>query len=190
VIQLLRQAQALQRFADERGWRSCVIGGIAVIRWGEPRLTRDVDVSLFTGFGAEEMFVRPLLQEFEPRVSGALEFALANRVVLLAGPEGVPMDIALAGLPFEEEMIARATDFEFVAGVSLRTVSAEDLIVLKAFANRPRDWVDIEGIVARQVGGLRWADVHDRLEPLAGLKDEPGILERLDRARHESERAG
>jgi hypothetical protein len=186
VIQLFQQARELQRFLTEWDWDFCLIGGIAVIRWGEPRLTRDVDVSLFTGFGNEESFVRPLLQEFTPRVNGALEFALENRVVLLTGPGGIPIDIALAGLPFEEEMIARATDFEFVPGVILRTVSAEDLVVLKAFANRPRDWMDIEGIIARQSGGLQWPEIRDRLEPLASLR-EPGILEHLARLREGSE---
>lgn len=188
MIQLLHQAHELQRFLAEREWRFCLIGGIAVIRWGEPRLTRDVDVSLFTGFGAEETFVRPLLEHFAPRVSGAVEFALTNRVVLLTGPGGIPIDVALAGLPFEEEMIARATDFEFIPGVALRTASAEDLIVLKAFANRPHDWTDISGIVTRQSGELHWRHVRERLEPLVALKDEPGILERLDRIRTAGDR--
>ena len=45
-------AREIQDFCRGRGWRSCVIGGLAVQRWGEPRLTRDVDVTLLTGFGA------------------------------------------------------------------------------------------------------------------------------------------
>ena len=46
-------AREIQDFCRGRGWRSCVIGGLAVQRWGEPRLTRDVDVTLLTGFGSE-----------------------------------------------------------------------------------------------------------------------------------------
>ena len=30
------------------------MGGVALQRWGEPRLTQDVDLTLLTGFGDEE----------------------------------------------------------------------------------------------------------------------------------------
>ena len=170
---------------DARGWQSCIIGGLAVIRWGEPRLTRDVDVSLFTGFGGEEAMARALLDLFESRIDGALAFALEYRVLLLQGSSGVPIDIALAGYPFEAEIIERASEFEYLPGTALRTVSAEDLIVLKAFANRRRDWSDIVGIIARQPL-LDWGAVVARLSPLAELKGEPGILLELDRVREEA----
>ena len=135
---LVLQAAALQRTMDARGWRSCIIGGLAVIRWGEPRFTRDVDVSLFTGLGGEEGAARALLEQFSPRISDALNFALENRVLLLEGPSGIAIDIALAAFPFEAAIIDRASDHEYLPETMLRTVSAEDLIVLKAFANRRR----------------------------------------------------
>ena len=182
--QLIAQAAELQTLLDERNWRSCIIGGLAVIRWGEARLTRDVDVSLFTGFGNEEAVARALLELFEPRIDEALQFAVTNRVLLVRGASGVPIDIAVAALPFEDEIIERASAFEYLPGVSLRTVAAEDLIVLKAFANRRRDWSDIAGIIARQ-SSLDWRAIVERLAPLAELKDEPGILRELDRVRQE-----
>ena len=39
MIDLFETAVQLQPFCDRRGWRSCFIGGIAVQRWGEPRVT-------------------------------------------------------------------------------------------------------------------------------------------------------
>ncbi len=97
MLELIRVAADLQRFCEARDWRFCFIGGLALQRWGEPRETIDVDVTLLTGFGGEEPFIAPLL-----------------------------------------------------------TCSAEDLIVLKAFAARGRDWVDVEGIIVRQAGALDW----------------------------------
>lgn len=184
VNQLVAQAAEVQRVMDARGWQSCIIGGLAVIRWGEPRLTRDVDITLFTGFGGEEAIARVLLDVFEPRIDDALEFALINRVLLLQGRSGVPIDIALAGFPFEEEIIQRASEYEFLPGIRLRTVAAEDLIVLKAFANRRHDWSDIAGVIARQ-RSLDWAEIVAHLAPLAELKGEPAILIELDRVRAE-----
>lgn len=91
-----------------------------------------------------------LLAEYEPRIPDAAEFALANRVLLLQTKEGTGIDIALAGLPFEEQAVERASEVEYGKDVFLRTCSAEDLIVMKAFAGRPTDWHDISSICIRQ----------------------------------------
>jgi hypothetical protein len=37
-------------------------------------------------------------------------------------------------MPFEESVVDRATPYEFAPDIRLRTASAEDLLVLKAFA--------------------------------------------------------
>jgi hypothetical protein len=47
----------------------------------------------------------------------------------------------------EEQMIERATPFAFTPDCSLITAAAEDLVVLKAFANRDRDWGDVETVI-------------------------------------------
>ncbi len=93
------------------------------------------------------------------------------------------LDIALDGLPFEETAVDRASLFTFPPDVPLQTCSAEDLIVLKAFADRPKDWVDVEGIIIRQSGTLDWSYVLTQLSPLVELKGAPAILEQLDRRR-------
>jgi hypothetical protein len=67
--------------------------------------------------------------------------------------------------------------------ISLRTCSAEDLIVFKAFADRPKDWMDIEGVIIRQSARLDWSYVREQLAPLAELKDAPDLLAKLERMR-------
>jgi hypothetical protein len=100
---LLEAARDLQSFLEERNWRFAIIGGLAVLRWGEARFTRDVDVSLFCGFGREDELIAPFFASgYRGRISDAAAFAQRNRVLLLEAPNGVPIDIALAGLPFEE----------------------------------------------------------------------------------------
>lgn len=176
---LFQAGLEFQRFIQKKKWQFCFIGGLAVIRWGEVRVTQDVDLSLLSGFGNEDSFADSLLSQFKSRISGAEEFALTNRVLLLLASNGVAVDISLAGLPFEEEMIERATAFPYAPDCSLITCSAEDLIVLKAFANRGRDWLDIEGILVRQGSGLEFEYITDRLKPLCELKDSPEIIEKL-----------
>ena len=186
--EVIRAAAELQTVCEHEGWRFCFIGGLAVQRWGEPRETVVVDLTLLTGFDGEDRYVSTLIAHFEPRIDEAAAFARANRVVLLRARSGVGLDIALGGLPFEEIAVGRSSPFTFPPDVSLRTCSAEDLIVLKAFADRPKDWVDVDGIILRQSGRLDWTYVHTHLAPLAELKDAPEILDRLDKRRAELDR--
>jgi hypothetical protein len=45
VVDLIEEAWRLQEFLESHSCRFCIIGGIAVQCWGEPRLTRDIDLS-------------------------------------------------------------------------------------------------------------------------------------------------
>lgn len=176
---LYEAAIEIQAFLIERQWRFCFIGGLAVIRWGEPRATQDVELCLLTGFGEERPYVQALAAAFPPRLSDAVTFAIESRVLLVSTHGGVPVDVSLGGLPFEERMVERASDRVFEPECTLRTCSAEDLIVLKAFAHRTRDWADVEGIVARQGAALDTDYIFEQLTPLADADESPEIVPRL-----------
>ena len=111
-----------------------------------------------------------------------------RRVLLLRSSEGVGLDVALAALPYEELVIQRSSYLHYSPGISLRTCSAEDLIVLKAFAGRGQDWADIERVIVRQTGKLDWDYIYEQLRPLAQLKDAPEIVDQLEARRVEFER--
>ena len=89
MIALFETAWQLQVFCDQQGWNSCFIGGIAVQRWGEPRVTRDVDLTLLAGFGGEDKFIDALTAAYSPRIVNAQDFARRNRVLLLQSSGGV-----------------------------------------------------------------------------------------------------
>jgi hypothetical protein len=188
VIEVIKAAAELQALCESQGWQFCFIGGIAVMRWGQPRETADADLTLLAGFGGEEQFIQTLLAHFEGRIPDAAEFARDRRVLLLRSSKGVGLDVALGGLPFEESVVHRSTLFNYSQGIALRTCSAEDLVVLKAFAGRGQDWVDVEGVIVRQTGNLDWRYVRKQLGPLAELKEAPEILDQLERRRVEFER--
>ncbi len=169
---LFAAAIDVQSFFAAHAWRSTVIGGLAVQRWGEPRQTRDVDLALLTGIGNEAAFIDPLLAHYGARRPDARAFALSYRVVLIETASGIPIDISLAALPFEERVVDRSTSFAFAPGCVVATCSAEDLVVLKALADRPQDWLDVEGIVVRQGSTLNRALVMNELGPLLELKED------------------
>jgi hypothetical protein len=183
--QLLAAAREVQEFLEARTWRFCFIGGLAVLRWGEPRTTQDVDLTLLTGFGHEEDFVDPLLATFSARIPEARSFALTRRVLLLKASNGVGADISLGGLAFEDSVVSRSSLFDFGDDVFLRTCSAEDLIVLKSFAARPQDWRDVQGILVRQGPALDLKYIRKELRPLVDVKEQPEILARFESALRE-----
>lgn len=172
-------ALELQDFCTGRSWKFCFIGAVAGQRWGEPRLTLDADLTLMTGFGQEGAFVDALLGAFAGRRPDARDFALQYRVLLLTAANGVPLDVSLGAMPFEERAVARASPFDVGEERSLLTCSAEDLVVLKTFAGRDKDWLDIEGVVVRQGVRLDRALVWRELEPLLELKEAPESAVRL-----------
>jgi hypothetical protein len=95
MITIFQTAFELQDFCDRSGWSSCFIGGVAVQRWGQARVTRVVDITLLTGFGREDSFIVPLLAQYAPRNTDAAQFARRSRVLLLRSPSGIGIDISL-----------------------------------------------------------------------------------------------
>lgn len=185
MLSVIRTAARVQTVLDRHRWKYCFIGGVAVQKWGQARFTQDVDLTVFTGFGGEEQVIDALFASFKPRVRDARGFAIQHRVVLLRTGDGVDLDVSCGGFPFERTAVTRARKVQVIPGVRLRLCTAEDLIVYKAFAGRPIDWMDVESIIAKQWGRkqLDWRYIHAQLKPLAELKEDPQIVPQLDEIR-------
>jgi hypothetical protein len=184
MIELVRAAADLQTFCEARGWRFCFIGGLVVQMWAELRATKDVDMTLLTGFGGERVFIDALLGAYEPRVPDAAAFAERNRVLLLKTTEGMGIDVALGGLEFEERAVSRSRKVEMMPGWHIRVCSPEDLIVFKVFAARVQDWRDVEMTIVRQGdAALDWKYIREQLVPLLALKEQPDLLDQLEALR-------
>jgi hypothetical protein len=185
---IFQAADSLQTFLREQQWRFCFIVGLAVQHWGEPRVTRDVDVTLMAGFGSEEHFAQTLLKRFQARVPDFWEKTLRARVALLKDENGVGLDVALGALPFEEQAIQRSREIRFLREWSLRICSAEDLVVMKALAGRTRDWLDVETVLIRQGAKLDWPYILRELNALSELAEKPDAPKELQRLRRQIEK--
>jgi len=160
---LFEAAWELHRFLTDEGIPYVITGGIAVGVWGEPRFTRDLDVTVLVPLGEEERVIEKVLSRFPPRMTDAKEFALKHRV-LLVKVRGWEVDISF-GLPgYEEAAIRRAVPYDLGEGKAIKICSAEDLIIHKAISGRPRDWEDIEGVLIRQGEKLDIKYVEEWLE--------------------------
>ncbi|MGQ9627691.1 MAG: nucleotidyl transferase AbiEii/AbiGii toxin family protein [Anaerolineae bacterium] len=167
-------------FLTGRGIPYMVIGGLAVQYWGEPRFTRDVDITVAVPFEESEDFIRQVLENFTPRVADATDFARRTRMILIKATNGCEVDISLSVPGYEERALERAIEYELAEGKKIRLCSAEDLIIHKAVAGRPRDLQDIEGIVYRQGDRLDVDYIHSWLKEFAAALEEPDLSERFE----------
>ncbi len=175
-------AWEIHQFFQSLGLPYAVIGGMAVQWWGEPRVTKDVDLTVVAPLDQpSSVFVQQVLDRFPARIEDALEFARRSRVILIQTSNGCPADISM-GLPgYEDEVMRRAVEFELEPEKAIRVCSAEDLVIHKAIAGRPQDVRDIEGIVYRQRDALDLVTIRRWLHAFADLLDNPEIVERFER---------
>ena len=172
---LVTAAQAVMSALESARFPACLIGGMVVSRWGQPRATTDSDFSVLAPYGDEARVLDVLLARFQPRRPDARAFALDRRVLLISA-EGVGVDVALAAFPFEIEAIERATPWRLGEGIALRTCSAEHLVVYKLVAARPIDLIDMEGVVRRQGARLDVELIRRWGREFAELKEDPDLL--------------
>ena len=59
MIELYRTAAEIQEFFRQRDWRYCIIGGVAVLRWGQIRATKDVGLKLIRHHGQPFTRIKP-----------------------------------------------------------------------------------------------------------------------------------
>jgi len=175
--------RAVRTALDELRVASMIIGGVAVIAHGVPRLTVDIDATVVAaGLGIDRLTDVLAAHGIHGRIPDASAFAAAHQVFLATHePSGTPVDISLAWLPFEEEALGASVSCDY-AGVAIRIPRAEDLVVYKLVASRPRDVDDAEGLLLLHGTGMDLARVRKIVGELSSLLDDserPKALERL-----------
>jgi nucleotidyltransferase AbiEii toxin of type IV toxin-antitoxin system len=145
---LVHTLRDLTSWLRSEGWEGLVIGGVAASILGRPRTTRDVDAVIWLESGDFDSVIESARAHgFVPRIEDAIGFARRSNVILLRHSEtSIDLDLSVGALPFEREAIRRKV-LRTVADVTIPIPTAEDLVVMKAIAHRPRDAADIEAIV-------------------------------------------
>ena len=160
------------------GAPSMIIGGIAVIARGVPRLTIDVDATVWgAAVALDDLFSVLAEHEIVPRIPEGVEFARRRQVLLLEHrPTGTPIEVSLGWLPFEREALSRASTVDF-GGLAIPVAQAEDLVVYKAVAWRDRDKEDIERLLVAHGEEIRLDRVRDLVREFAEALGEPERIE-------------
>ncbi len=130
-----------------------VIGGQAVLLYGEPRLTRDIDITL--GIGAEglgKLKKTIAIISLKSLIEKEKEFVDRNMVLpTMDMKSGIRVDFIFSFSPYERQAIERGKDIKL--GRSLvRFSSLEDLVIHKVIAGRPRDLEDVKSVLLKNPG--------------------------------------
>ncbi|HEX7315228.1 MAG TPA: nucleotidyl transferase AbiEii/AbiGii toxin family protein [Pyrinomonadaceae bacterium] len=173
--------RSLARWFESDGVPYTTVGGLAVSLLGRPRATQDIDVVVWLDERPWESFLRAgEAYGFEGRIGDVLEFAARSRVILLRHvASGISVDVSCGALPFELEMIERARTLA-AGGVKVKVPTPEDLIVMKAVAQRAKDLDDIEALL-RAHHDLDLDRIRYWAGEFAAALETPGILDNLER---------
>ncbi len=164
------------------GKPAMLIGGMAVVARGVPRLTLDVDaVVQAEGLSLSRLWDALRQAGFEPRVADAERVAIERHVLLLTHPpSAMTVDLSLGWLNFEREALARATPLDW-GGVRVPVATPEDLVIFKAVGWRGIDRSDITELVVRHHAGIDFERVRRILAQFFEVLDVPERLEDFDR---------
>ena len=140
-----------------------LFGARAAILYGVARLTADVDVTVRLSDSTTGGMLANALQRhgFRLRVSDP-DFIARTRVMpFVHGATELPLDVVLAGPGLEDEFFERVIVRD-VDGVRVPVASAEDIVVMKVLAGRPKDQEDVVAIAAAHGTALDEVTIIDR----------------------------
>lgn len=135
---------------DGAGIPYMIIGGQAVLLYGEPRLTRDIDITLGVNIDRLEALLAVSRHlSLKPLPEDVAAFVRQTMVLpTLDEATGIRVDFIFSFTPYESQAILRAKKVS-IQGQDVRFATVEDLIIHKIFAGRPRDIEDVHAIILK-----------------------------------------
>ena len=142
--------RSLARSLDQEKISYMVIGGQAVLLYGSPRLTRDIDITLGIDtdrFSSVEKICKKLRLKMLPR--NPQRFASETKVLPTEDRRiKIRVDFIFSFTPYERQAMARTRKVR-LEGYPVKFASPEDVLIHKIFAGRPVDEDDVRGILFR-----------------------------------------
>ena len=127
-----------------------VIGGQAVLLYGTPRLTKDIDITL--GVDVDRLSqVLTIVKQLNLKIlkPNYRNFVAQTMVLPLEDSKSkFRVDFIFSFTPYETQAIKRAKRVKFGRAV-VRFASLEDIIIHKIFSGRPKDIEDVRAIIIK-----------------------------------------
>lgn len=177
----LQALAALTRAMASAGADWYLFGAQAVVLYGVPRATADLDATVCADPTSYVQLAAALAAEgIEPRIEFAAELLNRARVLLLHHqPTSVPIDLVFAGTGLEQEFAAGVRRLELPVG-TVPVIAPADLVVAKILAGRPKDLDDVRGIFATCPGEVDLDRARGFLALLEAALDRRDLLSQLE----------
>jgi len=147
--ELIDAVVAFQNLLENEGIPTMAIGGIAVGVWGEPRLTRDIDMKVLI-HREDRARLLAALRAFTALDDNPDDSFRRLGLAFFRDSNGVRIDVLLADTVFDETAIERARAVTLFKGKTIRVCTAEDLVVYKMLSTRIKDRADVESVIQKQ----------------------------------------
>lgn len=173
-----RSIELVQERLLDSGINSIVIGGVAVGIWGEPRVTRDIDLKVLLSRSEANRLLDILSDDYVSLIPDPLEALKKQALVFIEDKYGTRLDLLLADTPYDAIAIERGKEIEIQPETHIRVCSPEDLIIYKMISTRLRDHEDVRGIIRRQGDTLdddyvrNWLRQFEQALDISGLTEE------------------
>ena len=151
---LVRSVQKLQLHLQEADIPSIVIGGVAIALWGEPRVTRDVDLKILLRRDEADRLLALLTPEYTPLLPDPRRALTDQAMLFVQDSAETRLDLLLADTPFDVQAIQRGQVVEVQPGAPICVCTPEDLLIYKLISTRLRDHEDAASVVRRQCDKL------------------------------------
>ncbi len=153
-----------------------IIGGQAVLLYGEPRLTRDIDITL--GINTEHLYeILTILHEIHLKPLPENTEAFVNKTMVLPTLDintSIRIDFIFSFTPYEIQAISRAKKI-IIMNEEVCFASPEDVIIHKIFAGRPKDIEDARTIILKN-SDIDINYICDWLKQFDAISDEKKFL--------------
>ena len=158
-----------------------IIGGQAVLLYGEPRLTKDIDITLGVNIDRlDELLSMVKALSLAPLPEDVPSFVQKTMVLpVLEKSSGIRVDFIFSFTPYETQAIGRANRI-ILSGQEVCFASPEDLILHKIFAGRPRDLEDVRTLVLKNPG-IDVPDIRHWLKEFDAAVQGKGFLETFEK---------
>jgi len=147
---LEQSLQRVVRILGKRRTSYCVIGALALGAWGQPRTTQDLDLLVLL---EGEKRARVLADLERDGFTIDTKWARYNPMIrdrhIRLIRHTVPVDLLLPRDAHDEQVLKRRRR-KTLGSLRLWVISAEDLILHKLKAGRPRDFEDSLSVIVRQ----------------------------------------
>jgi predicted nucleotidyltransferase len=127
-----------------------IIGGQAVLIYGEPRLTKDIDITIGANIDKYRDILN-IVQNLNLKILPKEPYKFVKETMvlpLLDEKTGIRIDLIFSSSEYEKEALKRVNKIK-IGNTYVNYVSVEDLIIYKIISGRERDMEDLKIILIK-----------------------------------------